>query len=279
MKKNIIILSAIAVVLGTQSIFAYEIDYGDNFVRAATGRSGGSGENVEEEDLQAFSDRWDGVYVYTGNAWNKNVDVKEKLLDTYYNNKGLDEPENWVIEKKEFPKKVENKNNIATVENKKEEPEIKTIEPEKTAKKEEIKQENKKAPSFDNLKKETKQEVKNTENKAPNLKKVQEKITKENIVEKKVEEVNNKVEEKVEEVNNKVDEINKNINDKVEDATNKINDIKKTANEQVDKVKTNITDTIFGLTIKHIHLINILGFLVLVVLYASITSKKNKAKK
>ena len=268
MKKNIIILSAIAVVLGTQSIFAYEIDYGDNFVRAATGRSGGSGENVEEEDLQAFSDRWDGVYVYTGNAWNKNVDVKEKLLDTYYNNKGLDEPENWVVEKKEFPKKVENKNNIATVENKKEEPEIKTVETQKIEKKEEIKQENKKAPNFDNLKKETKQEVKNTENKAPNLKKVQEKITKENIVEKKVEEVNNKV-----------DEINKNINDKVEDATNKINDIKKTANEQVDKVKTNITDTIFGLTIKHIHLINILGFLVLVVLYALITSKKNKAKK
>ena len=279
MKKNIIILSAIAVVLGTQSIFAYEIDYGDNFINASTGRSGGSGYNVEEEDLQAYSDRWDGVYVYTGNAWNKNVDVKEKLLDTYYNNKGLDEPENWVIERKEFPKKVENKSNIATVENKKEEPEIKTVEPEKIEKKEEIKQENKKAPSFDNLKKETKQEVKNTETKAPNLKQVQEKITKENIVEKKVEEVNNKVEEKVEEVNNKVDEINKNINDKVEDATNKINDIKKTANEQVDKVKTNITDTIFGLTIKHIHLINILGFLILVVLYASITSKKNKAKK
>ena len=79
-----------------------DIDYGDNFIRASTGWSGGAGYNVEEEDLQAYSDRWDGVYVYWGNAGLKNVDVKEKLLDTYYNNKGIDEPEAWSLPDKKL---------------------------------------------------------------------------------------------------------------------------------------------------------------------------------
>lgn len=78
-----------------------DIDYGDNFIRASTGWSGGAGYNVEE-DLQAYSDRWDGVYVYWGNAGLKNVDVKEKLLDTYYNNKGIDEPEAWSLPDKKL---------------------------------------------------------------------------------------------------------------------------------------------------------------------------------
>ena len=80
-----------------------DIDYGDNFIRASTGWSGGAGYNVEEEDLQAYSDRWDGVYVYWGNAGLKNVDIKEKLLDTYYNNKGIDEPEAWSLPDKKLP--------------------------------------------------------------------------------------------------------------------------------------------------------------------------------
>lgn len=80
-----------------------DIYYHDNFIEASIGWSGGGGHNVDEEDLAAFSDRGDSVYVYWGNAGLKNVDIKEKLLDTYYNNKGIDEPEAWSLPDKKLP--------------------------------------------------------------------------------------------------------------------------------------------------------------------------------
>lgn len=283
----------IAFTLAINSVFADDIIFDDGFIKAANNRSGDVKLNVDSKNMESFWDSGDGVYVYSGNAWNKNVDVTSKIVETY-NSKGLDEPESGIVSPK--PKPVEQSQPTPVEQPKpivKEEPKV--VEPPKPtpppapkpaptpkpspAPTPAHKPEPKKVPNFNNIKKETTQKkeepkpvVKDepkVEVKAPNLDELKEKL---------VQEKDKVVEEQVKKINEKVDNVSQTVNDKVSEVSDKVEEVHNAANEQVEKVKSNIIDTITSLFTKNIYLIGGIGLVLLIAIYSALTNKK-KAKK